>query len=223
MVTQTKVAILIPSGDDVKADFALSLARMIDSAARDGIQTRVINYRSSLISASREKLADMAIESEAEHVLWLDSDMVFPSWTLSHLLALNADIAASNYCRRGAFRAFPTAFEKIDWSDRHIANFTTEGDTPIEVDSVGFGCVLMKSAVLRAIRKPRFPNDWIPEAGIYAGEDIGFCGRARQAGFRILADPVLSRLVGHTGTHVYTLTTPLPHEVAKQRAWAARP
>ena len=91
------VAICIPSGDMVHADFAANLAALcLDPGARTG----VINCKSSLVAVARNQCVAAALHINATHVLFLDSDMVFPLDTLKRLLKHEKDIVGALYSRR---------------------------------------------------------------------------------------------------------------------------
>ena len=70
---------------------------------------------------------------------------------------------------------------------------------PFEVGACGFGCVLMKSEIFVAVFS-KFGQMFTPIAN--CGEDIAFCWRARQCGYKILADPSIG--LGHVGHTVIT-------------------
>ena len=68
-----------------------------------------------------------------------------------------------------------------------------------EVEGVGFGCVLVGTDVLMSIAS----KDWRwfePLKGF--GEDLSFCWRARECGYKILLDPSVK--CGHVGNIVVT-------------------
>ena len=72
-------------------------------------------------------------------------------------------------------------------------------DEPFEVAACGFGCVLMRAEIFVAVFG-KFGNMFSPIGNI--GEDIAFCWRARQCGYKILADPSIG--LGHVGFNIFT-------------------
>ena len=60
----------------VHADFALALAGLCASAAP--IETTVVNAKSSIVAEARNRCVELAREHDADVLLFLDSDMVFP-------------------------------------------------------------------------------------------------------------------------------------------------
>ena len=128
--------------------------------------------------------------------------MVFPPDTLAKLLEdrESGDIITGLYFRR-VHPFSPVLFDKLeiengkcDWTV-----FEKIPDDLFEVGGCGFGCVLMKTDIIFEI-SARFSELFSPIGRI--GEDISFCWRARQCGYKIVCDPKIS--LGHVGHHVVT-------------------
>ena len=216
-----KISLCLPTGDDVKVDFSLSLAKLMVRGTKKGFEFTVTNVRTSNIAQSREQVADQALRTDCSHMLWLDSDMVFPEWLLDRLLSHDVDVAAGNYCMRGALSPAPTAVIDIQPNGQCRRTFAAQGDALVEVEGVGFGAVLMKRAVLEKMPLPRFPITWNALGGYHEGEDVSFCANARKAGYKLYIDPLVSRHLGHVGSYLYTLNaTPLPYGKAKAICWS---
>ena len=83
-----KVLVGIPSGSEWKAQFGMSLVNMVaysSTPMRGGSRVeelRVWNARGSILPKSRTTLAKQALEFGATHLLFVESDMVFPHQTL---------------------------------------------------------------------------------------------------------------------------------------------
>ena len=82
------------------------------------------------------------------------------------------------------------------WCSPHLLRPFERG--LIQLKATGAGCLLVKSAVLRAMAKPLWRLGQITPDGW--GDDMNFCHRVREAGFEIWAD--LDVLVGHVFTGV---------------------
>ena len=195
---EKKILIAVPCMDMVSARFAQSLATL----KKNG-QCAVSFLIGSLIYDSRNKLAAMAVQMEADYILWLDSDMVFAPETLERLMAtLDAhpeiDVLSGLYFRRGApftpvlfSRLEETEDGQLDWADCNEIP-----DEPFEVAGCGFGCVLMRTEMLLDIAAKEGGGVWFsPIAN--AGEDCAFCIRARREGYKIYCDPSVE--LGHMG------------------------
>ena len=137
--------------------------------------------------------------------MWFDSDMVFNPDTLKKMLEHidnGADFVTGIYYRRTPpFSA--VAFKTMELNEDGTAftwdEFDKIPDGLFEVGACGFGCVLMKSEIFVAVFS-KFGQMFTPIAN--CGEDIAFCWRARQCGYKILADPSIG--LGHVGHTVIT-------------------
>lgn len=197
-----KTLIAIPSMDLVPARFAQSLSML----QKGDDECQVAFQIGSLVYNARNSLAQIAVELEADRVLWLDSDMVFSSdilGTLSHAMKeTKADIVTGLYFRRVAPYS-PVLYKKLDANADETAQFEDYKELPegrtFEVAGCGFGCVLMGTDVLLSV-KGRFGELFTPTPGM--GEDLAFCWRARQCGYKIVCDQSVK--LGHVGYEVIT-------------------
>lgn len=191
-----KILIAVPCMDMVSARFAQSLTTLKKVG-----QCTVSFLIGSLVYDSRNKLAGLAMQMEADYIMWFDSDMVFQPDTLERMMDVmdknpDIDILSGLYVRRGA-PFTPVIFSKLEvnehgeleWDD--VVNIP---DEPFEVAGCGFGCVLMKTDCLYEIASKENGGMWFtPIAG--AGEDCAFCIRARESGYKIWCDPKIE--LGH--------------------------
>lgn len=132
----------------------------------------------------------------------LDSDMVFAPDILERLFADysagKGDIISGLYFRRVApFK--PVLFSAVESTAE--GPFTAEPesipDDVFEIAGCGFGCVLMPTGVLMDVIG-KYGNPFDPINGM--GEDLSFCWRARQCGYKIVCDPAIS--LGHVANMV---------------------
>lgn len=196
-----KTLIAVPSMDQVPAQFAQSLA-MLQRPEND---TPAVTFQiGSLIYTSRNTLGMRAIQMEATHVFWLDSDMVFSPDTLIRMHKTmeetGADIVTGLYFRRVPPYS-PVIFDKIEMKDNicEWTEFKEIPNEPFEVGACGFGCVLMKADVIWDVQINQ-KEMFSPIAN--CGEDIAFCWRARKEGYKIICDPSIQ--LGHVGNYVVT-------------------
>lgn len=191
-----RILIAVPCMDSVPSQFAQSLATL------NKVEECVVAFQmGSLIYNSRNYLATAAVKMEADYVLWLDSDMVFSSDVLQRLWKDRdkGDIITGVYYRR-VEPYKPVLFSKLSiendqcqWEDYN--DFPE--DRIFEVEGCGFGCVLTPTNVFVDVIN-RFGNMFSPIGGV--GEDLSFCWRARQCGYKIVADPSIQ--LGHVGHYV---------------------
>lgn len=191
-----KILIAVPCMDTVPAPFAQSLAMLKKPEDAD---CSLAMQMGSLIYTSRNDLAQRAIQMEADYVFWLDSDMVFEPDILIRMLKTirenDLDILTGLYFRR--VRPYsPVLFDKLDIR-RNICSWSEFKEIPegiFEVGGCGFGCVLMDTSVFLSVQS-KHGNCFAPIAN--NGEDIAFCWRARDCGYKIFCDP--SVICGHVG------------------------
>lgn len=205
-----KTLIAVPCMDSVPSQFAQSLA-MLRKVGECAIAFQV----GSLIYTSRNELAKRSVESNADYIFWLDSDMVFQPDTLERMFETleknDLDILSGLYFRR-VHPYSPVLFDRLDIDETgcHWSNFDELPDTLFEVGGCGFGCVLMKTEVFLNVMA-KFNNMFSPIANV--GEDLSFCWRARQCGYKVYCDPSID--LGHIG---HTQVTRQFYEVYHQQS-----
>ena len=199
-----KILIAVPCMDQLPAQFAHSLATLTSYGIED-TQISIWFNLGSLIYSSRDQIAKKALLDEADLVMWFDSDMVFNPDTLKRMLEHidnGADMVTGIYYRRTAPFS-PVAFKTMELNEDGNGFTFDEFDEipsePFEVGACGFGCVLMRTEIFVAVFA-KFGLMFTPIAN--CGEDIAFCWRARQCGYKILADPSIG--LGHVGHTVIT-------------------
>ena len=148
-------------------------------------------------------LALQAITTGFDWVFWLDSDMTFQPDILARMMKTaeekNIDFLSGLYFRR-VQPYTPVAFDHLEVNEDGDCEWSNIEEIPeelFEVSGCGFGCVLIKTSVLDAVRE-KYADMFMPIA--HMGEDLSFCWRARQCGFRIWMDPSIE--LGHVGYSV---------------------
>jgi len=195
-----KLAVCIPCRDTLHSAHAMSLIELVKFNTMNNIDTHVFMDASTILLTQRERLATMALESDAEFILWLDSDMVFPATTAVRLMAHNEDVVAANYLRR-QLPVKGVAYETIgDWENPLDFNVY---DDLVPVEGVGMGCVLMKSEIFTELPKPWFDFQWSPQSNDFLGEDMVLCQKIAATGRSIKIDTVLSQEMRHLGTWAF--------------------
>lgn len=196
-----KTLIAIPCMDQVPALFAQSLATM-----RMVGECQIAFQIGSLIYTSRDDLARYAMKEGFDYVLWLDSDMVFPEdfheRMFKTLTENNLDILSGIYYKRKPPYS-PVIFDKMQLKGK-IWDYSWLEDVPdslFEVGACGFGCVLLKTEVLMSVQ---LKHGYLFHPMQNGGEDVAFCVRARDCGYKIMCDP--SIVCGHVGNVVITDT-----------------
>lgn len=146
------------------------------------------------IASSRMWLVREAREKGATHLLFVDSDMLFPSDTLDKLLAQEKDIIAVEYNKR----KFP-----LQTVTAYMPDVEKSETEPFRVGVAGTGIMLIKLSIFD---DPKMDKNWFSfgrnaEGKNVIGEDGWFCNVARSAGYDIWVDPTIKTL--HLGEYGY--------------------
>jgi hypothetical protein len=196
-----RVLVASPVQDSVKALFAYDLAQLTAQTliARPDIAVQVVFDRGSVVPMQRAALVKKALEVDATHILWLDSDMRFPPDALARLLAHKKPIVGVNYVTRIQPCVPITAVEQPGISEL-TRLFTAEGDEGLVAAAwAGMGVMLTEVGVFRKLPEPWFNFWWNEARKSFTGEDVFFCHHARHAGYEILIDQSLSQQITHIG------------------------
>lgn len=196
-IQSNKIAILVPTRDTIYSHFSYSLNQLIKFSTLLGLDVYTFYDSSTILLNQRNNLVKMALELQADYVLWLDSDMVFPSSTLTRLLSHKKDIIGCNYMRRSLPLKTVTYTDIRNWDS--WVPLDTEQDL-IEVDGTGMGCLLMKTEVFNRIEKPYFKFTYQSVSDDYLGEDFNLIQDLKKLDYKVYIDSVLSREIKHLGT-----------------------
>lgn len=204
------VFIGIPSNGSWQAEFGMALAGLMTTLTRPlkgGAvmeHVRLWNTKGSILPRSRTTLVQNALKSGCSHILFLDSDMVFPTSTLHRLLQWDKAVVACN-CPVKTLPSNPTA--RLLPTYEHPAGvpvYTLPDSVGLQkVWRVGTGVMLIKLSVFDKLEQPWFPVEWNPALNDYTGEDWSFCAALERAGIPIHIDAGLSREIGHVGDFRY--------------------
>lgn len=195
-----KVKIGVPARDTVMTGFAHSLAVLVGVSAVHDIEVGLTTSAGTLICDQRNNLAKATLEEGCDWLLFLDSDMRFPSDALIRLLAHNEPIVTCNYSTRRS-PPEPVAFKNLTTCEKLYTDPESEGLE--ECAANGLGVALIHRSVFEQMEKPWFFIPYIPASDGHWGEDVWFANQARKAGFATLVDHDLSREVKHIGLREY--------------------
>jgi hypothetical protein len=170
------------------------------------IQTFMVSC--SLLTESRNRLVAEAIHWEADYMLWMDADHVFPRDALVRLLSHNLPVVGCNYARRFNPTS-PTASIINDEGVVELVWSPKEGVS--EVAHMGLGLCLMDMRTFTVMDEHYKGNFWPlfviepKEDGIRStGEDVYFFKKIREAGIKVHCDHELSWGVGHISEQILT-------------------
>lgn len=199
---KVKLSILVPTRDMVHTNFAFSLTQLVKTTESHGIETYVFFDSSTILLNQRERLVKMAQEVNSDYVLWLDSDMSFPSTTAIRLLSHDKDIVGCNYLKRSK-PVKPVAYlDTNDW-DSYLPLDVEDGI--VKVQAVGMGCILMKLDLFVDLSKPYFEFRYKEDTDDWYGEDFILFEKLKQNGSEVFIDTKLSKEIKHIGLYSFGL------------------
>lgn len=201
-----RLVICVPSTHLWEAEFGMSLVFLTNHIAAhpvpgyESISYVVHNTKGSILANMRQWAVQQAIERDATHILFVDSDQVFPKDTVHRLIKHGKQVVAANVATKNIPSA-PTARNRGGLEG--VPVYTRPESTGLEkVWRVGTGVMLISMNIFKREQMkqgPWFDQPWKPELGGYQGEDWSFCDRLEAAGVSIYIDHDLSKEVGHMG------------------------
>ena len=188
-----KLSICVPSRDEVHIGFTRSLCNLTNRLTKQNVDFDLHIVCGSVIIESRTALVKEALENNATHTLWLDSDMHFPANVFDKLYEHQKDIVAAQYSTRYApYRT--VAFTDCENADNRLdASFGLH-----KVWAVGMGCMLVNTDVYNNLPKPWFDHEYNKRLDTFSGEDIYFCNQAMHHGYEVWIDASIE--LAHFGT-----------------------
>ena len=192
-----KTIIAVPCMDQVSALFAHSLATLNKVG-----EVQLAMTVGSLIYTARNDFAKSVISKNADALLFFDSDMTFPEDTLERMVKHVEDgkdiISGLYFKRRPPFS--PVLYKELGYRPETDETYFEEllelptSKEPFEVAGAGMGCCMITKNVLLDLAL-NYQTWFNPIHNM--GEDLAFCIRARDLGYKIWCDPTIS--CGHVG------------------------
>jgi len=154
------------------------------------------------IDVMRNEASTYTIKYKYDYLIMLDADMTYPEDTIERLVKHDKDVIGGLYYwkilrktadGRRVYLPHAYRFAKADFLDEEkkwapIDVSKIEKDV-IEVDGLGGGGVCIKREVLEKIGSPQFECTW--ESDSLSGEDLLFCEKAKNEGFKVYCDLTL--------------------------------
>jgi len=178
----TSVCICVPATGVHKSHMSLALASLSTVSALHGLQIGINGQDLAGIARNRNLLVQIATDSGAEYVLFLDSDMEFPPDMLLRLLAHEKDIVGVPYPKRRHPYELLGAPLNPAAAQSGLAEF----------EWLPGGLMLIKTDVFRKIASP-----WYFESYPYDGSlETQFAACIRDAFAAPMPDCVMDALTG---------------------------
>jgi len=201
--------ILVPVGSHIENACESALKTL---EARGYTVRRVRGY--AAIDQARNRMASDALRDGFAETLWIDSDVAFEADDVERIRNHSLPVVCGIYPKKGKREI---AAHVLPGTEKLIFG-AAGGLTEILYGATGF--LHVRREVYDTIQKqlalplcnerfgrtivPYFNPFWIREEGDshwYLGEDFAFCERARQCGFKILADTAIR--LWHIGSYQY--------------------
>ena len=197
--SKPQTLIAIPTLGTLPVDFVISLMALRKPS------TQIMFSKTTILPQARDNFANIAINNGYKYILFIDSDMTFPADAYEKLLAHDVDIVTSLcFARRGIHE--PCIYKDILYKDsdaeagkRLIIEEDYNRDF-FEIKGCGMAFCLIKTQVLIDICK-KFEGTLFKYWTTF-GEDLSFCIRALECGYKIYCDGTIP--MGHIGEETFT-------------------
>ena len=188
------ILIAIPTNKYIEPETFKSI---YDLEIPEGYKTHFQFFYGYQIDQIRNLIASWA--ERYDYLFSVDSDISFKPDTLKKLLAHDKDVVSGLYIQRKPGQHILELYR----NGRNVPYGDIKGLGLVEIDGCGFGCVLVKSEVIRAIGYPQFVYKSALDHAHTVSEDTYFCLKAKEKGYCIWADTTIQ--CGHHGSNVFTV------------------
>lgn len=182
------VAFPMVSKQGVAVATFMSVVRELGSGKLAGCQ--ILCYVDQTMTMARNQACRDAIRLGVDEILFVDSDMDFPSDVLSVLRACDADVACIDMWTRQA----PSRRTVSRWVGGEMLP-CQDSESVEDVSACGMACTLVRVPLIKMLAETR-PDQWFVASDWDA--DYEFCLRAAEVGATIRCD--FRRVSGHWGT-----------------------
>lgn len=186
------ILIAIPTNKYIEPE---TMKSIYDLEVPEGYKTTFQYFYGYQVDQIRNLIADWA--RNFDYLFSVDSDMSFAPDTLKKLLAHDKDVVSGLYIQRKPGQHILEVYR----NGRNVPYDDIRGLGLVEIDGCGFGCVLVKSEVIRAIGYPQFVYKSALNHAHTVSEDTYFCMKAKEKGYRIWADTSIQ--CGHHGATTF--------------------
>jgi FkbM family methyltransferase len=201
-----RVLIAIPTNKNIEA---VTFKSIYDLIVPDGYTVDFQYFWGYQVDQVRNLIAHWAINNHYDYLFAVDSDISFPPDTLVRLLSHDKDLVCGVYIQRipGTHtievmrRNQQGGVTHVDWAE-------IKGRGLVSIDGCGFGCVLIKSQMLKAMEYPHFLYKSAIDHAHTISEDVYFCMKATDLGFKLWCDTDV--ICDHTGSSTYTVDRSMP-------------
>jgi hypothetical protein len=215
-----KVMIGLPAYDHkVGLKMAVSLMQLAQKVLEHGIHIQVSSICGcSVVSRARNLIAYEFLQSDCDHLMFIDSDMTFSPDSVIRLLAWNQSkaIVGGAYQARKEGKVYILSLDGGEGVNGTEGTVSMDQMGNVKAHRIATGFMMIQRKVFEQMRDahPEWAHkdtnsdkilhayfDFKTTPQGYIGEDFLFCDRARELGFDIWIDPTIK--LGHMGVHEY--------------------
>lgn len=166
----------------------------------------LIGWNESLVTRARNEMTATFLKTDWSHMMWIDADIEFEPEGIAALWNKDHDIGVGVYSMKRADKPLSA------WRGGKLVKLEECPNEPFDVDYAGTGFMMIRRNVIETLAATaesyEGPNGRVPALYMtpvhndgFESEDYHFCRIAREAGFKVMADPSIR--LGHWGGHRY--------------------
>ena len=180
------ILIAIPTTEFIEA---ATFKSVYDLIIPDGYTVKFMPFTGDQVDQVRNLIASWVINNNFDYLFAVDSDIAFAPDTLIKMLSHDKDIVSGVYIQRiPGTHTIEIMRKNAQGGVAHVDWNEIKGKGLVPIDGCGFGCVLVKGEVFRAIPYPHFLYHSAIDHANTLSEDVHFCNQARDRGFTLWAD-----------------------------------
>lgn len=205
-----KILLAIPTAKYIESETFKSI---YDLDVPDDVELTFQYFFGYNIDQVRNLIAHWA--SHYDYLFSVDSDIVLPKDCLVKMYNHNVDMVSGIYIQRKPDTEILEIYRKNNIGGvSNVPLIHLQPSGLHEIDGCGFGCVLVKSEVIRKIGYPQFVYKSALDHQFTVSEDVDFCRKAQNVGAKIYVDSTI--ICNHIGNTIYAPAS-LDSEIQKQR------
>lgn len=198
-IKNKRILIAIPTNRNIEAQTFKSI---YDLDVPAGYELDFQYFWGYQVEQVRNLIAHWVIKNDYDYLFAVDSDIGFPKNTLRKLLSHDVDMVSGIYIQRIPGKHTIEIMRSNEHGGvTHVPYDQIKNQGLVEIDSCGFGCVLIKKQVFEAIPYPHFVYKSAIDHAYTISEDVYFCKQVRNMGIQIYADT--SVLCDHIGSWTF--------------------
>jgi FkbM family methyltransferase len=201
-----RILIAVPTNRNIEATTFKSI---YDQYIPEGYTVDFQYFWGYQVDQVRNLIAHWVINNGYDYLFAVDSDISFPPDTLARMLNHNRDLVSGVYIQRIPGTHVIEIMRKNQWGGvSHVDWADIKGQGLVPIDGCGFGCVLVKAEVFKAIPYPHFLYHSAIDHKNTVSEDVHFCNQMRDRRFKLWCDT--SIVCDHTGSSTYQVNMNIP-------------